>query len=116
MLLFGLPALVQVSALTDKLSVIALAADLRVYAAIYVFIAVWAFQLDRLFIGVGYGQALRNCSFVATSAYLLLWKYLFSAYSLDGLWFAFISIVILRGLCLACYWPALLRRVLKSQT
>ncbi|MFT7558279.1 MAG: MATE family multidrug resistance protein [Flavobacteriales bacterium] len=78
--------------------------------SLYIVIAVWAFQLDGIYIGLAYGKALRNASILAAVGFYCIFEYGTKAYANDGLWWAFIAYAALRSLFLLLYWPSLLKR------
>ncbi|MFT5084312.1 MAG: MATE family multidrug resistance protein [Lentisphaeria bacterium] len=78
--------------------------------ALYVVIAVGAFQLDGLFIGAGYTSAMRNCSISSTLVLVVVWFTIFKPYGNTGLWWAFIVYVGVRAVTLGIYLPSLLVR------
>ncbi len=80
------------------------------FAAIYVALAVAAFQLDGIFIGASYGSAMRNASFMAVLLFLLSWYLYFYRFDNFGLWYAFIFYVFARALTLGSYFPSLIKR------
>lgn len=97
--------------LTNKQDVVDLVVYFLPYCALYTFLAVAAFQLDGLYIGVSYGAAMRNCSMVSTLIFLFSWYFFFIEWGNTGLWLAFIVFVVIRGASLAFYLPALKRYV-----
>lgn len=98
-----------IAALTviDRIQMIALE-NLHL-CALYVLLSVAAFQLDGIFIGANYGKALRNASIASALLFFLLWLGFLETFNLTGLWWALISFVVLRAICLAAYWPSLIK-------
>jgi MATE family multidrug resistance protein len=93
--------------------------DVRVQAnryfslsALYIALSVFAFQLDGIFIGALKSREMRNAQLLSVTGYLLAWWWLTPAYGNQGLWLAFILYVVLRGLSLLWYFPALRRSLL----
>ena len=98
-----------VQALTDIVPVRVAAADVMLWAALYVLLSFAAFQLDGIFIGATRTREMRNASLVATLVYLLAWWWLAPLFGNTGLWWAFLVYVCSRALALAAYYPRLLR-------
>jgi MATE family multidrug resistance protein len=103
-----------VAALTDLAEVRAAAQRYLPYAAVYVLLAVAAFQLDGIFIGATRTRAMRNASLAAIVAFLAASWPLVEWAGNDGLWAAFIVFVVARALALGAYYPALRRAVGRS--
>ncbi len=103
--LFGGAAALQL--LTDLPQVIVSAEACLPYTAVYILLAVAAFQLDGIFIGASCGRALRNASAVSLSVFLASAYLLESYFENNGLWLAMIVFVLARAFALACYLPTL---------
>ncbi|MEY4512438.1 MAG: hypothetical protein RLZZ450_4560 [Pseudomonadota bacterium] len=82
------------------------------YAALYLLLAVGAFQLDGIFIGATHTRAMRNASLLSTAAFVAAAHWLTRWDGNRGLWLAFIVFVVARALALALFYPALRRSVL----
>lgn len=72
-------------------------------------LGVAAWQLDGIFIGATRGAAMRNSALLSLLAYLLLDAVFAPAYGNTGVWMAFVSYYIFRGLTLGAAYPALER-------
>lgn len=81
------------------------------YAALYLLLAVGAFQLDGIFIGATRTRAMRNASLLSTGAFVAAAHWLTRWDGNRGLWLAFIVFVVARALALALFYPALRRSV-----
>ncbi len=95
--------------LTDIGAVRATAVDALPWAALYVLCSFPAFQLDGIFIGATRTREMRNASLLSALAFLLAWWLLAPRFGNDGLWWAFITFVVMRALALLIYYPRLLR-------
>lgn len=101
------PAAIHV--LTDLTDVRHAAAASLPYAALYVALAVAAFQLDGVFIGATRTREMRNASLASVLLFLAAAWPLTRHYANDGLWYAFIVYVVARAACLGAYYPRLRR-------
>lgn len=95
--------------LTDLEPVRKLAGEHLVYAAVYLSVAAWAFQLDGVFIGTGSTRAMRNAALAALVIFLTLGYLLAGAWGNRGLWLAMIGYAAARGLTLGVVYPRLRR-------
>ena len=77
------------------------------WAALYVLLAVVAFQLDGVFIGTTRTREMRNASVFATVIFLPLSLLAIAIAGNHGLWLSFVAYVCLRAICLGYYLPAL---------
>jgi MATE family multidrug resistance protein len=109
LLLFAGPWLIAL--LTDLPEVRAQARSLLPFAALYLLLAVGAFQLDGIFIGATRTRAMRNASLLSTGIFIAAASLLTRWDGNRGLWLAFIVFVIARALALALYYPALRRSI-----
>ena len=85
------------------------------WAALYVLLAVVAFQLDGVFIGTTRTREMRNAAVVGTVIFLPLSVLMTDLAANHGLWLSFVIYVCLRAICLLFYLPALRRSVRGSQ-
>ncbi|MBC54011.1 MAG: MATE family efflux transporter [Gammaproteobacteria bacterium] len=81
------------------------------WAALYVLLAVVAFQLDGIFIGTTRTREMRNAAVVGTVLFLPLSLIMIKVAANHGLWLSFVVYVCLRAICLLVYMPALRRSV-----
>lgn len=93
--------------LTDLPAVRATARALIPLAALYVLLAVGAFQLDGIFIGATRTRDMRNAALVSTGVFVLAAWWLTARDGNRGLWLAFIVFVVARAAALAAHYPAL---------
>jgi MATE family multidrug resistance protein len=100
-----------IDVLTDLAPVRSAARTYLPYAAGYVLVSVFAFQLDGIFIGATRTRAMRNASIASTCAFVLLAWPLVAASQNHGLWIAFVGFVVARALALYAYYPALRRSI-----
>lgn len=105
---------IAIGQLTDLDSVRALAGEYLVYPVVYVAVAVWAFQLDGIFIGMTRTAEMRNCSLISVLALLAAGVPLSSHLQNHGLWLAFILYAAARGASLGLLYPRLRRSVAVS--
>ena len=89
-----------IDTLTSIEEVRAAARTYLLYAAAIPIVAVWCFQLDGIFIGATRGADLRNMMIISLAVYLALWVAL-TPFGNHGLWIAFLSFFITRGITLA---------------
>lgn len=75
------------------------------WAALYVLLAVVAFQLDGIFIGTTRTREMRNAAIVGTAIFLPLSLLAINVAGIHGLWLSFVIYVCLRAVCLLVYLP-----------
>ncbi|WP_428773641.1 MATE family efflux transporter DinF [Vibrio sp.] len=63
-------------------------------------VAMWCFLLDGIFIGATKGREMRNCMFVATSSFFLVF-FIMAGWQNHALWLAMLTFMAVRGLTLA---------------
>jgi multidrug resistance protein, MATE family len=97
------PALIRV--FTDQAAIRVLALRYLPWAVAMPFVAVWAFQLDGIFIGATRGADLRNSMLVSFLGYLGLALLLERAFGNHGLWCALALFMVLRGVTLGLRLP-----------
>ncbi len=97
--------------LTDLSPVRQQAMELLPMAALYVFLAVAAFQLDGIFVGATFTRQMRNASAVSVTVFLLTSWVLVGSAGVVGLWCAFTIYVCARAGSLLLYYPALRRSI-----
>lgn len=98
-----------VGALTDLPVVEELARKDRGYAAVYVLVAVWAFQLDGIFIAVTRARDMRNSAALSLLVFAGLGWLLVGRLGNPGLWLAMIGYAAARGVSLGFLYPGLRR-------
>ncbi|MCW8195186.1 MATE family efflux transporter [Proteobacteria bacterium 005FR1] len=98
-----------INLLTDLPEVRQLARSLLPWCALYVLLAVAAFQLDGIFIGATRTGEMRNAALLSLTLFLVSWLPLSAALGNDGLWLAFIVYVIARALSLLIFYPSIRR-------
>lgn len=106
-ILLGGPMFVRF--LTDLESVRAVALHTLPLAALYVFCAFPAFQLDGVFIGTTRTRAMRNASAWSLVGFLLVCWPLTHWWGNSGLWWSFVIYVLMRAISLGLYYPRLRR-------
>lgn len=84
--------------LTNDKEVITMAMQYIVWIVAVPFAGFAAFIYDGIYIGATASKAMRNTMFVATGAFFLLYYVLQSPLGNNGLWIAFLTFLILRGL------------------
>lgn len=100
-LLFGQQAIALLTSLHD----VRQTADIHLpLAALYVLLAVGAFQLDGIFIGTTRTREMRNASLLSIALFLLMSWPLTALFGNLGLWWAFIAYVVARALALMPYY------------
>ena len=100
---------VLLALLTDLAPVVEHARTYLPYAAAYVLLSAFAFQLDGVFIGAMRTRDMRNASIASTGLFVPC-AWLLTAWADNhGLWLAFIAFVVARALALGACYPALRR-------
>lgn len=92
--------------LSEHREVTALATRYLPFVAVYLLFAVFAFQLDGIFLGALFTRSLRNAAIVSSIAFIMLSWPLIDFYENAGLWTAFVLYALLRmaSLLLALRW------------
>lgn len=108
-LFFAGPAII--TAMTDLVAVRSIAHDSLAYAAAYVALSFFAFQLDGIFIGTTRTREMRNASLISAGIFIASSAYFVPTHGLPALWLTFITYVITRGLTLALHYPALRHQI-----
>ena len=67
------------------------------------------FQLDGIFIGATRTSDMRNMMIVSLAVFLAAWAVLTPTFGNHGLWASMIVFFVIRGVCLAAFYPALER-------
>ena len=93
--------------MTDLVSVQNDAIHSLPYAAIYVALSAFAFQLDGIFIGTSRTREMRNASLLSAALFIGSSSLLVPQYGIRALWLTFIAYVIIRSFTLAISYPAL---------
>ncbi len=96
-----------INAMTDLVSVQNDAIHSLPYAAIYVALSAFAFQLDGIFIGTSRTREMRNASLLSAALFIGSSSLLVPQYGIRALWLTFIAYVIIRAFTLAISYPAL---------
>jgi len=81
------------------------------YAAVYVALSVFAFQLDGIFIGTTHTREMRNASLISAGLFMGASALSVPYHGPSALWLSFIGYVAVRALALACYYPSLRGRI-----
>ncbi len=97
--------------LTSLTAVRAMARELVPYAALYVLLAVGAFQLDGIFIGATRTRDMRNAAVLSTGTFLLAAWWLTDWAGNRGLWLSFLIFAVARAAALGLHYPALRRSI-----
>jgi len=100
-----------IAAMTDLTSVRSIAQPSLPFAATYVALSVFAFQLDGIFIGTTRTREMRNTSLISSGLFILSSAYFAPTYGLTALWLTFIGYIITRALTLALHYPALRHQI-----
>jgi len=100
-----------VSLLTQDTDVQIIAQDHAVYAGVYIILSFVAFQLDGVFIGATRSKEMRNATIVSLLILIGIGTLTTRYYGNIGLWIAFISFVIVRGVGLGYYLPKITKRL-----
>ncbi|MHC8509932.1 MAG: MATE family efflux transporter [Rhodospirillales bacterium] len=103
-----------VALITTVPEVRAQAGEYIVYIAAMPVVAVWAFHLDGVFIGLSRGADMRNAMIISVLGYFALLWFLAPRFGNDGLWWAMLAYMALRGVTLALRLPALDRAFRRS--
>lgn len=108
-LLFLSGGALAIDLLTSDRSVREIAVTHLPYAAIYIAISFFAFQLDGIFIGTMRSREMRNAGIVSLMVFIGLGLLLVGRTGNQGLWLAFIVYVLIRGITLYAYFPRLMK-------
>jgi MATE family multidrug resistance protein len=108
-LLFAGPFII--AGMTDLTAVQSIARNSILYAAAYVALSVFAFQLDGIFIGTTHTREMRNASLISAGIFIASSAYFVPTHGLPALWLTFIAYVIIRALTLALQYPALRHQI-----
>lgn len=100
-----------ISLLTQDTDVQIIAQDHAVYAGVYIILSFVAFQLDGVFIGATRSKEMRNATIVSLLILIGIGTLTTRYYGNIGLWIAFISFVIVRGVGLGYYLPKITKRL-----
>lgn len=103
-----------IAVLTDLAAVREAAIAYLPWSALYVLLAVGAFQFDGIFIGCTRTREMRNAALLSIAIYLLISWPLTSLFGNHGLWWAFIIYVVARALTLAPYYRRIERDLQSS--
>lgn len=98
--------------ITNLPDVIAAAGAMLPYAALYIGIAVPAFQLDGIFIGTTYTREMRNSAVISSLFFIATSAGLTSIWGPTGLWISMLLWITFRALTLGYYYP-IIRRALR---
>src|SRR5699024_6692428 len=88
-----------------------IAQDHAIYAGIYIIFSFVAFQLDGVFIGATRSKEMRNATVLSLLILIGIGTLTTRYYGNTGLWLAFISFVIARGVGLGYYLPKITRKL-----
>ena len=105
--LYALAGAPIVALFTDIEAVRAATDDFLPWIAVIPLVAVWAYQLDGIFIGATRTGAMRNAMLISLALYLLAVWLLVPAFGNHGLWLSMALFLGLRGITLAAFFPAL---------
>ncbi|WP_428898350.1 MATE family efflux transporter [Parelusimicrobium proximum] len=84
--------------LTNKIHIVAAAADYKIWAVLFPIAGFAAFLWDGIFIGVTASRQMRNSMFSAVAVFFAFYFLFAGKYGNDGLWFSFISYLAMRGI------------------
>lgn len=100
-----------IAILTDIDAVRLQAADLLLFASVYILLSFAAFQLDGIFIGASFTRQMRYGAMMSIVVFLLAAQVLVAKYQETGLWLAMIFYVVARGAALLFFYPGLRKTV-----
>jgi MATE family multidrug resistance protein len=103
------PAIIH--AMTDLTLVQLRAREFLGFAATYVALSVFAFQLDGIFIGTTHTREMRDTSLLSAGVFLVSSALLVPQHGPNALWLTFIGYIVVRGITLAVYYPRLRRSI-----
>ena len=86
------------------------------WATVMPVVAVWAFQLDGIFIGATRTAAMRNAMLISLAIYLVAVWLLVPSFGNHGLWLAMAIFMGVRGVTLAAFYPALEASIQERET
>lgn len=73
------------------------------YVIISPMITIWCFWLDGIFMGAAWGKEMRNGMVLSLICFLVIW-YLTRSYANHGLWLAFLSFFMARGIIMGAFF------------
>lgn len=91
--------------ITDQADVLETVARYRLWLAAAPVVAVWAYQLDGIFIGATRGREMRDGALISVAVYLAAMWALPAMFGNHGLWLALMVWMLARALTLAVYYP-----------
>ncbi len=97
--------------LTDIDPVKAAVRDTGIIIAVLPIVAVWCYQFDGIYIGATASKAMVGTMMVSFMGYLVVLNPLTAAYGLNGIWWAIVIFMGLRGLTQALYYPYIERKL-----
>ena len=98
-----------VSLFTEISAVIKTAHQYLIWMIISPIISFWSYQLDGLFIGTGHTKSMRNAMLVSIAGYLIMVSWFQTIWGNHGLFMALTCFMMLRGITLLLYYPAVVR-------
>jgi len=97
--------------LTDKVAIIEVAGEYRVWAVLFPIAGFAAFLWDGIFIGMTASRQMRNSMFVAVGCFFAAYYLLEPIWGNNGLWFAFLLYLSMRGIVQTFLFPGIRRQV-----
>ncbi len=107
---YGLFGHALIGSFTENQAVAQAAHSLLIWAMISPLIGVWSFVYDGTFIGAGWTRGMLITMAIGAAIYLLLVWALVPIWGMNGLWVAFLSLFVARGLAQAMLYPRLTRQ------
>ena len=98
-----------VALLTDQVAVRAMAADYMPWLIVAPVIAIWAFQLDGIFVGATHSGEMRNGMIAAFAVYGVAIWLAPPVLGNHGLWLALMLFMAARAVALAAFYPRIVR-------
>ncbi len=95
---------------TDKTYLIEAAKPYLFWMIIFPIISTPCYLWDGIYIGLTASRAMRNTMLLALGIYLIVHYYLFPIYKNQGLWFAFLTFMLLRGVFMMLVYEWYLKR------
>ena len=100
--------------MTQDAAVRLVALDHLFWPAVAVIIGAWCYTVDGVFLGATRGADMRNMMLISLGVYFIAWYILVDIYGNNGLWAAFIIMLIARGLTLHSRMPKLRNDIFKQ--
>ena len=101
----------MIDAMTDLSDVRQVAREFAPWFVFMPLVAIWAFQMDGIYIGTTQVRSLRNNMFIALISYLTIALWAVPRFGNHGMWMALTSFMLVRGATLLWGYPRIERQI-----